>query len=162
MDLVLRALKSNHLNEINNLKMDRHHLLSLLDKLQEKYELQDGEYKEFAEAIGGKKTPIDISEDKMIKVEYEGIEVTADFSDEEITPRVYINRKCSIIWKIIPDASNHYSRSETSSRCLFGCQIQKSYAKKIAKDFAEGSFTQFYIDENRRKHVIRVTSIEVI
>jgi hypothetical protein len=35
--------------------MDRHHLLTLLDQLQEKYKIQDGEYKEFAEAIGGKR-----------------------------------------------------------------------------------------------------------
>jgi len=54
----------------------------------------------------GKKTPIDISEGKMIKV-----------TDDEITPRVYINRKCSIIWKIIPD----------TSKCLFGCHIPKNH-----------------------------------
>ena len=47
---------------INQVHMDRHHLLALLDKIQEKYEIQDGEYKEFVEAIGGKKKPIEFKE----------------------------------------------------------------------------------------------------
>ena len=51
--------------------MDRHHLLALLDKIQEKYEIQDGEYKEFVEAIGGKKKPIEFKENDLVMVEYD-------------------------------------------------------------------------------------------
>ena len=54
--------------------MDRHHLLTLLDKIQEKYEIQDGEYKEFAEAIGGTKKPIEVKEGDIVKVSYDHVE----------------------------------------------------------------------------------------
>ena len=48
--------------------MDRHHLLSLLDKIQEKYEIQEGAYKEFAEAIGGKKKLLEVKAGDIVKI----------------------------------------------------------------------------------------------
>ena len=68
--------------------MDRHHLLSLLDKIQEKYEIQDGEYKEFAEAIGGTKKPVEIKEGDLVRVDYDQVEVDVDFCDDEFYPKL--------------------------------------------------------------------------
>ena len=48
--------------------MDRHHLLGLLDKLQSKYDFMDAEYKEFAEAIGGKKKAIEVKVGDMVRI----------------------------------------------------------------------------------------------
>ena len=83
--------------------MDRHHLLALLDTLQEKYEFQDGEYKEFAEAIGGKKKPMEFKENDLVKVEYDHIETMVDIDEGDLIPKIIVHEKCSTIWKIIPD-----------------------------------------------------------
>ena len=89
-------------------KMDRHHLLVLLDKIQEKYEIQDGEYKEFAEAIGGKKAIPEFKVGAMVKVDYDHIGMRADFGDDEVYPVVNVTDKCSRIWKVVEDAHERH------------------------------------------------------
>ena len=55
--------------------MDRHHLLGFLDKLQSKYDFMDEEYKEFAEAIGGKKkSHLELKVGDLVLIQYEKIE----------------------------------------------------------------------------------------
>ena len=63
--------------------MDRHHLLGLLDNLQSKYDFMDSEYKEFAEAIGGKKKAIEVKVGDMVKIKYEKMETIVDTGDDE-------------------------------------------------------------------------------
>jgi hypothetical protein len=148
--------------------MDRHHLLALLDTLQEKYEFQDGEYKEFAEAIGGKKKPMEFKENDLVKVEYDHIETMVDVDEGELIPKIIVHEKCSTIWKIIPDVSAYH----VSSRRNVGWSITSKYLKKaemnlsaiehVAKNLAEDVFTIFSMDDHQVKHCIRVKSIEVL
>jgi len=148
--------------------MDRHHLLSLLDKIQEKYKIQDGEYKEFAEAIGGKKKPVEVKEGDIIKVEYDHIATRADFDGDEMIPLTYVTEKCSTIWKIIPDTSEHHVSSLISVGWSISCKYLKqsemniSVMKHLAKNLAEELFTICTMDDHRVHHCIRVKSIDVL
>ena len=149
--------------------MDRHHLLALLDKLQEKYEIQDGEYKEFVEAIGGKKKPLEIKENDLVRVEYDHIETRADFDDDdEMIALTYVTEKCSIIWKIIPDAHEHHVASRRETGWTIDCSYLKqaemhmSVIQHLAENLAEELFTICTIDDHQAQHCIRVKSIERI
>ena len=51
--------------------VDQQYMLSLIDTLHEKYQFQDGEYKEFVEALGGKKKPLDVENAKIVRITYE-------------------------------------------------------------------------------------------
>jgi len=62
--------------------IDRHHVLSLVDKMQDKYQFQDGEYMEIVEALGGKKKSIDVNNAKLVRITYEKIEAV-QFRDDE-------------------------------------------------------------------------------
>lgn len=140
--------------------MDRHHLLTLLDQLQEKYQIQDGEYKEFAEAIGGKKKLLEINEGDLIKVEYTHIETEVDFCDDEFYPKMNIIEKCSRIWKVIPDEDNYHLRDMVSYVYLNRTDMRLAVINKIMKDHSEGNFTMMSFDtDTQRKHCIKVSSI---
>ena len=140
--------------------MDRHHLLTLLDQLQEKYEIQDGEYKEFAEAIGGKKKLLEINEGDLIKVEYDQIETEVDFCDDEFYPKMHIIEKCSRIWKVIPNEDNYHLGDTISYKYLNQSNMYLSVINKIVKDGSEGNFTMMSFDTNTlRKYCIKVSSV---
>lgn len=142
--------------------MDRHHLLSLLDKIQEKYEIQDGEYKEFAEAIGGKKEPVDIDNATMIKVEYDKIEIEVDYADDDVFPKLVINEKCSTIWNIIENENNYHASEYMTPTYLLRCDIHRSVAEKFSKYLSEERFITFTLDKYQKKYCIRISKIEVI
>lgn len=148
--------------------MDRHHLLTLLDKLQEKYEIQDGEYKEFAEAIGGKKKPLEIKENDLVKVEYDHIETRADFDGDELVPITHVTEKCSYIWKVIPDTNDFHVSSRRDAGWSISCRYLKkseiniSVIKHMANNLAEDLFTICTMDDHRTQHCMRIKSIEVI
>ena len=67
--------------------VDQQHMLSLIDTLHEKYQFQDGEYKEFVEALGGKKKPLDVENAKIVRITYEKLDanlcVTENQQDED-------------------------------------------------------------------------------
>lgn len=143
--------------------MDRHHLLCLLDKLQEKYEIQDGEYKEFAEAIGGKKKPIEVKEGDLVKINYDQIEVDVDFCDDEFYPRLSVTGKCSRIWKVIADQTAYHGGDAITHKYLNRCDMHLGAIKKIVKDHSEDNFTVVTLNSNNnRKYCFRVYEIEVI
>ena len=148
--------------------MDRHHLLSLLDNIQEKYEIQDGEYKEFAEAIGGKKKLLEFKEGDLVKVSYDQIETEVDFCDDEFHPKMTIIKTCSLIWKVIPNehrfhGGNTICGNTISNVYLNKCDIHIDAMNKIVKDHSEGNFTMMSVNSNtQRKSCIRVSDIEII
>ena len=148
--------------------MDRHHLLTLLDTLQEKYSLQDGEYKEFAEAIGGKKKPTEFKENDLVKVEYDHIETRAEFDEDELVPITIVTEKCSSIWKVVPDTCDFHvsSRRDTgwsiSCRYLKQSEMNMSVIKHMSSNLTEDLFTICTMDDHHTQHCIRVKSIEVI
>ena len=61
--------------------IDQHHMLSIVDTLHEKYQFQDGEYKEIVEALGGKKEPLDVENAKIVRITYD--EISATLHDDE-------------------------------------------------------------------------------
>jgi len=148
--------------------MDRHHLLSLLDKIQEKYEIQDGEYKEFAEAIGGKKKPIELKEDDLVRVEYDHIATRADFGGDEMVAITHVTEKCSTIWKIIPNAHERHVMSRRDAGWSISCrhlnksEIYISVIQHMANNLAEDLFTMCTSDDHQVGHCMRVKSIELI
>jgi hypothetical protein len=145
--------------------MDRHHLLALLDKLQEKYEIQDGEYKEFAEAIGGKKKPIEFKENDLVMVEYDHIETRAEFSDHGVEPVTNITEKCSAIWKIVPDTSEYHVSSRGDVGWSINCKYLKqadmnvSVIRHLCENLAEDLFTICTMDDHMVHHSIRVKTV---
>ena len=143
--------------------MDRHHLLTLLDKIQEKYEIQDGEYKEFVEAIGGTKKPIEIKEGDLVKISYDHIETEVEFCDDEFYPKLNITEKCSRIWKVIANGGGHHGGDMLTSKYLNRADMHLDAMNKIVKDHSKGNFTMISIDSNiNRKYCFRVSEIEVI
>lgn len=143
--------------------MDRHHLLSLLDKLQEKYTLQDGEYKEFAEAIGGKKTIPDVSEAKLIKLTYDLYECGVEHGDEECYPTLDFTKQCSRIWSVVDDTSNWHVYGDMIYMGVFNSsEIHKSELDVIMRNFKEDKSVVSMANAHNRRMCIRPISIEII
>jgi hypothetical protein len=143
--------------------MDRHYLLTLLDKIQEKYEIQDGEYKEFAEAIGGTKKPIEIKEGDIVKITYDHLETEVEYCDDEFYPKLNITEKCSRIWKVIANEGGHHGGDMLTSRYLNRADMHLDAMNKIVKDHSKGNFTMISINsDTNRKYCFRVSEIEVI
>jgi len=146
-----------------NTNMDRHHLLALLDKIQEKYDIQDGDYKEFIEAIGGKKSPINIKEGDLVKISYDYIDSEVDFNEEEFFPKLHVTRKCSRIWKIAANVNAYHGGTWISYSYMYNSEMHLGAVKKIAKDYSDGNFTMISYDPDAgSKCCLRVYKIEVI
>jgi len=146
-----------------NINMDRHHLLALLDKIQEKYDIQDGDYKEFIEAIGGKKNPIKINVGDLVRINYDFIDSEVDFNDDEFFPKLHVTGKCSRIWKIIADENAYHGGNWLSYNYLYNSEMHLSAVNKIVKDYSDGNFTMISYDpDTGSKYCLRVYKIEVI
>jgi len=143
--------------------MDRHHLLGLLDKLQSKYDFMDEEYKEFAEAIGGKKKIIEVKVGDLVKVNYEEIENGVDFCEDEFFPTVNVLKKCCYIWKVVDDEHRYHGGDSISYTYLNKSYIPITAIKKIIQDYSDGNFTRTSLDSNRhRRYCLFATDIEII
>ena len=148
--------------------MDRHHLLVLLDKIQEKYEIQDGEYKEFVEAIGGKKAIPEFEIGAMVKIEYDHLGMRAEFGDDEVYPVVNVTDKCSRIWKVVDDEHERHVLNyrdigwSIDNKCFARAEIHASEIKKLATDLHDGIHTICSQDKHQVKHVIRIREITTL
>jgi hypothetical protein len=151
------------ISKINAFKMDRHHLLGLLDKLQSKYDFMDAEYKEFAEAIGGKKKCIEVKVGDLVKVQYEKIENDVDYCDDEFYPTLHVVKKCCSIWKVVGDEHRHHGGDSISYTYLDKSYIHITAMKKIINDHSERNFTKTSLDSNRhRRFCLFVSDVEII
>ena len=143
--------------------MDRHHLLGLLDKLQSKYDFMDAEYKEFAEAIGGKKKAIEVKVGDLVKVQYEKIENDVEFGEDEFYPTLHVVKKCCSIWKVMDDENRYYRGDSISYTYLDKSYIHITAMKQIIKDHSQQNFTKTSLDSNRhRRFCLFVTDVEII
>lgn len=143
--------------------MDRHHLLGLLDKLQEKYSLQDGEYKEFAEAIGGKKKPLDVSQAKMIKMTYDLYECRVEHGDEEYYPTLDYTKQCTRIWNVVEDETSWHVYGNMIYMNLFNrCDMHKSELDLIVKEMQSEKSVVSMANLHNRRICIRPISVEII
>jgi len=143
--------------------MDRHHLLSLLDNLQEKYSIQDGEYKEFAEAIGGKKKPLDISEAKMVKMTYDLYECRVEHDDEDTYPTLDFTKKCSCLWNVVENETNWHVYGDKIYTSMFNrCDIHKSELELLVKEMEKENSVVSMPNIHNRRICIRPISVEII
>lgn len=143
--------------------MDRHHLLSLLDKLQEKYSLQDGEYKEFAEAIGGKKKSLNVTQAKMIKMTYDLYECGVEHGDEEFYPTLDFTKQCTCIWNVVEDETSWHVYGDKIYMGLFNrCDIHKSELELIVREMQKEKSVVSMANVHNRRICIRPISVEII
>ena len=87
--------------------IDQQHVLSLTDSLHEKYQFTDGEYKEFVEALGGKKKPLDVENAKIVRITYDEISggIYHDEEDDDMEAHVSVGSK-QTIREVIDTPSN--------------------------------------------------------
>jgi ribosomal protein L21E len=143
--------------------MDRHHLLGLLDKLQSKYDFMDSEYKEFAEAIGGKKKMIEVKVGDMVKIKYEKIETVVDTSDDEFFTTIHVMNKCCGIWKVVDNENRWHGHDWLSYTYLHKSYIHIDAMKRVIKEYTEGNFIKTTIEsDSHRRYCLLVTDIEII
>ena len=69
--------------------IDQHHVLSLTDSLHEKYQFTDGEYKEFVEALGGKKKPIDVENAQFVVIKFDRLMI--EYNEVGELPEIVAN-----------------------------------------------------------------------
>lgn len=142
---------------------DRHHLLSLFEKLHVKYDIQEGEYKEFVEALGGKNQSVNLKDAKIIKVDYDLVETEVDFCDDEILPKIHVREGCSKLWMVIPDVNDYHGRRALSNTYMYEHEMHLSAAERLALDYQGGKFTSLTLDsETNKKFCLRVMGLKVI
>lgn len=143
--------------------MDRHHILDLFEKLHATYDIKEGEYKEFVDALGAKKQPVDINDAKMVKVVYDLIMTDVEFSGEEVYPKIHCRAMCSHIWMVVDDVRSYHGSSCISHTYMYHHEMHASAVKRLAQDFQLGYYTPMTLDmDTNQKYCLRVISIEKI
>jgi hypothetical protein len=143
--------------------MAQNHLLSLLDKLQEKYSIQDREYKEIAQAIDGNNKPLDVSEANMVKMTYDLYECGVERDDEEFYPTLDFTKKCTCIWNVVEDKTSWHVYGNKIYMGLFNrCDIYKSELKLIIKEMEREKSVVSMTNLRNRRICIRPISVEII
>jgi hypothetical protein len=143
--------------------MDRHHLLGLLDKLQSKYDFMDAEYKEFAEAIGGKKKMIEVKVGDMVRIKYEKIETVVDIDDDEFFPTIHVMNKCCGIWKVVDNENRWHGRELLSSTYLHKSDMHIDSIKRLIREYTEGKFIKTHLEpDSNRRYCLLVKDVEII
>lgn len=143
---------------------ERHHLLNLFEKLHEKYNIQDGEYKEFVEALGGKmRNDIDTSDWKYVKVVYDLIEISTEFCEDEWYPTVNIRKDCSRIWAIVEDEHPYQAYGNISNSYMHKHEIDRSVIPRLYNDAVNGKYVEMIFDSTvNRKYCLRIKSVEKV
>ena len=84
--------------------MDRHHLLNLFNNINEKYKLQESEYKVFVDALGGKEKPIQLDGAKYVEIVVD--EYTHFWNHDEGSPEVLLCPDRKKILQIVDDSTS--------------------------------------------------------
>lgn len=140
---------------------DRHYCLKLFEDIHEKYNLQECDYKEFVEALGGKKKEVDVSNAQMVKIEFDTIESCVEDGMEEFYPEMRFYYKSSRIWSIIPDADYGYS-GIGGQKILHSSEMADSTLKRIAECLKDDEIYEIYSDKYNRKTCLRPTGIVIL
>ena len=151
-----------------NCNIDQHHMLSLTDSLHEKYQFTDGEYKEFVEALGGKKKPIDVENAKIVRITYERIDanlVSPEYQQDEDCD-MYAEL-CIVPYSTIREVLQVAPISERDWRLGLVPKIQldttcttvQSTTLKALSESMTKPFPYYYMDGDKR---LRITDIEVL
>jgi hypothetical protein len=140
---------------------DRHYCLKLFEDIHQKYNLQECDYKEFVEALGGKKKEVDVSNAQMVKIEFDEIEANVEDGLDEFYPELRFYYKSSKIWNIISDADYGYS-GIGGQKILHSSEMSESTLKKIAECLKDDEVYQLYSDKYNRKNCLRPTGIVIL
>jgi len=148
--------------------MDRHHLLDLFEKLHENYNLKEQDYKTFAEALGGKKEPLDVTGAKIVLVIFDRIDYI--YPDRECEDAFLEAMSCKKILKVIPSEDTlpagfgertHGNVSSLEMQCLScpsKCEIRAPVLQKFAEWIASGKLYKHQDCDT----MFRFNSIEVL
>ena len=83
--------------------IDQHHILSLIDTLRDKYQIQDGEYKQLVEALAGKNEPLDVSTATVVKITFD--EHRVEWKKKEFGNRISETKLLRVV-DDLPDPEN--------------------------------------------------------
>jgi hypothetical protein len=138
--------------------MDRHQILHFFENLHEKYNITDGEYKDFVEMLGGKKKVTHFDDFTNVKVVFDIVENEIEYTDDECIPKVNTKKNCSRIWKIIPNETDYHAYGIVSHKYLDSCEMHRSVVERFMKD---AGFICMTCDTNlNRKAVLNIISVE--
>lgn len=141
--------------------IDRHHLLHLFEQLHEKYNITDGEYKEFVEALAGKKSTLkSLDNVETIKVVFDMIECQVEYVDDDVLPTTSTHMACSRIWKIIPNVNNYHACGNISNDYMHGHELHKSVAERFLND--DKYITMAIDPETHRRISLKIISVDII
>ena len=135
--------------------VDQHHILSLVDTLHEKYQFQDGEYKEFVEALGGKKNSgIDVTGAQFVLLKFDRIFNSWDEECER--PDVIVSEDNQRIVQVCPAASVPCAERWHSPRYY---KITEGEVKRIIESWEKGKFYKCgYSAELFRFHGVEIVA----
>lgn len=144
--------------------MDRHYLLEKFEEIYKKYNLPENEYKTFAEALGGKKEPVDVENASIVLISFDIINIGFE-NDED---NLHVNNNVNKIFKVIPtqeqlryDVGNQYRGHHQQMECFTypsKYEISLPLVSKVAEWIATDKLYR-WIDNDQ---AIRLKSIDVL
>lgn len=144
--------------------MDRHYLLEKFEEIYKKYNLPENEYKTFAEALGGKKEPVDVENASIVLICFDIINIGFE-NDED---NLHVNNNVNKIFKVIPtqeqlryDVGNQYRGHHQQMECFTypsKYEISLPLVSKVAEWIATDKLYR-WIDNDQ---AIRLKSIDVL
>jgi hypothetical protein len=119
--------------------MDRHYLLDKFEEIYKKYNLPENEYKTFAEALGGKKEPVDVENASIVLICFDIVNVA--FEDDDLN--LHVSKNVNKIFKVIPtkeklrnDIGDQYRGHHQQMECFTystQCEISLPLVCKVAE-----------------------------
>ena len=144
--------------------MDRHYLLEKFEEIYKKYNLPENEYKTFAEALGGKKEPVDVENASIVLICFDNVNI--DFEEDEINLNVVKN--VNKIFKVIPtkeklsyDVGDQHRGHHQQMECFTypsKCEISLPLVRKVAEWIATDKLYRWTDNDQ----TIRLKSIDVL
>lgn len=144
--------------------MDRHYLLEKFEEIYKKYNLPENEYKTFAEALGGKKEPVDVENASIVLICFDNVNI--DFEEDEINLNVVKN--VNKIFKVIPtkeklrnDIGEQHRGHHQQMECFTSpskCEISLPLLRKVAEWIATDTLYRWINNQS----TIRLKSIDVL
>ena len=134
-----------------NCNVNRQHVLSLFDTLHDKYQFQDGEYKELVEALGGKKKPLDVKNAKFVVIKFDRYHTFWD--DEAKEDEIVANYNEQSLCQVYPHVSSdeHWYHQTHYN-------ISQSELEQLVKHHSSGRLAPSHILDMK----FRVIDIEVL
>ena len=105
---------------MNNI--NAHQLLDLFENINEKYKLQENDYKVFVEALGGKKEAIDFENAKYVEICCD--EYSTSFNEEKDVEEIFCLQNLKKILRIVGDIENKNPVGSPARRVLWTDDVE--------------------------------------